>query len=411
MITLHRMMYLLAKQQREYGMSTRHGYVHDVQQAGGERKIRVVMGIKADGTPWLSPWLHSEEQRGGTQEQHLVEKGQNVIITNHGGDFRNATFSHGGESQSFPQPSQAPNVNGYSSEHGKLRTSYNKPSSNGGGGGSGGGTSLLGTTEVFVPSGMKSIQDIQLGDKIFSCPISSAARKPVEDTVIGIHTALTKKQVYILAYEGGQLCCTDDHGIWAETRGNYVSSGLLGFVDKLRTHDSIVAIRSLVPLEIKEQKVFDLTVATNGNFYVRDGNTGVPILVHNQAGGGGGGGGGGSGGGSDHFHTVEIMDQAPNNPQHQEQTGQPEQGGGNGGQQQGGGGQSQATAVMTQRVSESGYLTGRVGNDDNAARYAAHAKGAKIRMKNNAIFCINSGCYSSKPIQLMPDNVIPNDNS
>jgi hypothetical protein len=250
------MMYELAETKRQASMDTRHGYVHEVKQSGGERKVRVVLGINPDGQPFLSPWVHSEEQRGGTQEQHLVEKGQNVIVTSHGGDFRNATFSHSSESKSFPQPSQAPNVNGYSMEHGKLRTSHHKPQSNGGGGG----------------------------------------------------------------------------------------------------------------------------------------------------------GGGGSGG--DHYHTVEIMDQAPNNPQHQDQSGQPEQSGGGGGQQdQQGGQQQQAKAAMTHRISESGYLTGRVGNDDNASRYAAHAKGAKIRCKTNTIFVNDQGCYATKPIQLMPKDPIPNDNA
>ncbi len=138
---LRQLYHQIAKLQNQQGMSTRHGYVHEVKDEGGERKVRVVLGIKKDGSPWLSPWLHSEEQRGGTQEQHLVEEGQNVVVSNHGGDFRNATFSHSAENKSFPQPSHAPNVNGYTSEHGKLRTSHNKPKSNGGGGGGGGGGS------------------------------------------------------------------------------------------------------------------------------------------------------------------------------------------------------------------------------------------------------------------------------
>lgn len=253
---MRQLYYQVAKLQNQQGMSTRHGYVHEVKDDGGERKVRVVLGIKKDGQPWLSPWLHSEEQRGGTQEQHLVEKGQNVIVSNHGGDFRNATFSHSAENKSFPQPSHAPKVNGYSSEHGKLRTSHNKPK---------------------------------------------------------------------------------------------------------------------------------------------------------QDSGGGGGGGGGS---DKHYHSVEIMDKAPQNPQHQEQSGQPEQaGGGQQDQQQQGGQKSEAKSVVSSSIHESDGCTGRVGSGDEAARYASHEKGAKIRIGNNFIFVTKQGCYSSKPIQLMPKDPIPNNNA
>jgi hypothetical protein len=365
---MDKVLYQVAQARRVGGMAQRHGYVQEVKESSGERKCRIVLGFNKQGEPWLSPWVHTEEHRGGSSSQQLVEKGQAMVYTCHGGDYRNATASPGGESSSNPQPHHAPGFNGDSSQNGAVRTASNKPSSSGGG-----GTSLLGTTEVLTPDGFKNIKDIVLGDKILSCPTGSATRKPVEDTVIGIQTALTKKSVFDLNYTGGKVCCTGDHGIWTENRSQYVATDRLGFVDKLRDFDgAIVAIVSLIPLGLERPTVYDLTVETNGNFYVRDGSSGIPILVHNAN--------GGSGGGS-HTHSTWIDNDSGQNPQHQDQTGTYDQaGGGGGGGQQGGqsSSQSKPDPKIISHLNEDGSWTARNGTE---CRMMVLDKGSKMKTK------------------------------
>src|SRR5512139_874947 len=139
----HRLLNQVARDRRITAMSTRHGYVHEVKEAGGERKARIVIGVRPDGSPMLSPWLNSEENRGGSRHQSLLEKGQNVVVQAHGGDYRNATITPSAEGKSFPQPAHAPKINGDTHQIGKLRVSYNRPkqqdSQEGGQQGSGGG--------------------------------------------------------------------------------------------------------------------------------------------------------------------------------------------------------------------------------------------------------------------------------
>jgi hypothetical protein len=361
------------------GMAQRHGYVHEVKEGGGERKIRLVLGFNKNGEPWLSPWLHTEEHRGGSSSQQLVEKGQAMVMTCHGGSYRNATCSPSGESESNPQPPHAPQFNGDTTSNGsKVRTASNKPSQQ-----SGGGTSLLGTAEVLTPTGFKSIRDIALGDKIVSYAVNAGVRKNVEDTVVGLHAALTKKQMYDLNYAGGRICCTFDHEIWTETRNQYVATDKLGFVDKVRGYDSIVAISSLVPREPAEVQVFDLTVASNANFYVRDGSSGDAILVHNANGGGGGGG--------KDTHSIWIDNQAEQRQQHQEQTGQYESSGSGGdgfgggssssSSQQGGQGQQSSNKPdvnVGTHLNDDGSFTARNGTE---CRVMVAKQGSKLKTK------------------------------
>ena len=409
MNNLGRVLHQLAKQQNAVGMGTRHGYVHEVMDKDGERKCKICIGIKNDGQPWLTGWMHMEEHSGGTQEQHLVEKGQNVVVSAHGGDLRNATFTHAATSKPFPQPPHASKVNGYTSAHGKLRTSHNKPKQSGGGGG-GGGASLAGTTEVQTPEGFKNIQQLQLGDRVIS--YNTSMDKPEVDLVVGIHVELTEKKMLVLAYPGGSVHCTEDHLIWSERRRNYVYANSMFFNETLRNHlGTVVVAESVKDLTVPPNtKVFHLTIKNNHNFFVREVGSESMLLVHNQ------GGGGGGGGGSDkHFHSVEIMDQDQNNPQHQEQSGQPQQagsgGGGQPGQKQSGGQQQDnAKSVVSTSIHESDGCTGRVGEGDKAARYASHKKGAKICMGDFAVWVNDKGCYSTKPIQLMKCD-IPNNNA
>jgi len=119
------------------------GYISQIQENGGERKCKVVYGIRPDGSPLESEWLHTDCGRTGGREQQLFEKGANVTITGHGS---RRTISPDAESKQFPQPPQAKQTNGDSFYLGKkggqdaLFDSWHKPKDQGGqqGGGSGG---------------------------------------------------------------------------------------------------------------------------------------------------------------------------------------------------------------------------------------------------------------------------------
>jgi hypothetical protein len=389
------------------GMAQRHGYVHEVKESGGERKIRLVLGFNKQGEPWLSPWLHTEEHRGGSSSQQLVEKGQAMVMTCHAGSYRNATCSPSGESQSNPQPPHAPQFNGDTSSNGsKVRTATNK----GGGSGSGASTSLLGSAEVLTPDGFKNIKDIKLGDKVIACNTYADHPKPIEDTVVGLHAALTTKQIYDLNYEGGRVCCTLDHEIWVEPGRRYTAADRLAFVDKVRGYDGVVGISSLVPREIAEHQVYDLTIATNANFFVRDGSTGAAILVHNANGGGGGG--------SD-THSVWIDSQKEQRQQHQPQTGQYEQSGGGDGfgggslssSQQGGQQQSSGKPdpLVISHHNDDGSWTAR---HKDECRVMTAPKGSKMKTKQAHAFVTKTGIHGvKKPWVIMPKDPIPDNDS
>ena len=99
---------------RTHGQETnRQCTVKEVKEEGGERKVRCVMGIKPDGSEWLSPWMSTQEQRSGQERsQSAIKPGQNGVIQ---GSFRQGTFSAQGEANHAPQPKHAPQTNGPSS--------------------------------------------------------------------------------------------------------------------------------------------------------------------------------------------------------------------------------------------------------------------------------------------------------
>jgi hypothetical protein len=103
---------------RTHGQETnRQCTVKEVKEEGGERKVRCVMGIKPDGSEWLSPWMSTQEQRSGQERsQSAIKPGQNGVIQ---GSFRQGTFSAQGEAKHAPQPKHAPQTNGPSSSVGK----------------------------------------------------------------------------------------------------------------------------------------------------------------------------------------------------------------------------------------------------------------------------------------------------
>jgi hypothetical protein len=124
-----RMLHMVMESIRRSGTgSARQAVVHEVKEADGERKMRCILGIRPDGTPWLSPWVPTQEGRSpNARHQGLVEKGMNGIL-NLPGDFRQATFTPGAEAKHAPQPKHASQINGDVSSYGKkMRVSYNVP--------------------------------------------------------------------------------------------------------------------------------------------------------------------------------------------------------------------------------------------------------------------------------------------
>ena len=113
----------VAEAQRKVATSSRMGTVKEVKQAGGERKIRVVIGLDPNGKELLGPWMNTTEHRGATRGQKQYKKGQNVRISGVDGDYRQATVTPWAEGDSFPQPDNAED-HGYgdSSQAGKLHT-------------------------------------------------------------------------------------------------------------------------------------------------------------------------------------------------------------------------------------------------------------------------------------------------
>ncbi len=129
-----------------------------------------------------------------------------------------------------------------------------------------------------------------------------------------------------------------------------------------------------------------------------------------QGGSGGGGGGGGSGSDGDYVDHM-IFEQANQNPQHQDQTG--ELGSSSGGQQSQQGGQQQQqkpTAAMKSRIHEKTGITHRYGKN---VRLFASEKEAIIaygESMENTVFCNETGCFSTKPIQIKKPQAKPDNN-
>jgi hypothetical protein len=144
----NRLLHDVYELRRQMGVSSgpRLGYVKEVKEGGGERKCRVVMGHRPDGSEWLSPWLHCDDHSGGSREQQYYKPGQTVYVNAMGNDFRQATIGPGPQSQSFPQPDFCPQTNGDCRQHGNIGERWHQPgdqqqgSGQGGAGGGGGGS-------------------------------------------------------------------------------------------------------------------------------------------------------------------------------------------------------------------------------------------------------------------------------
>jgi hypothetical protein len=119
--------YLTRLLQTHTGTSERMGAVKQVQ----DDCIRVIMGIRPDGSPLISPWVRPGTQSGTNREKHTYEVGQNVNLSSIAGSFRNSLVNHWAPNKSFPSPPQSKQVNGQSGIVGKYGWSYHKSNPSG----------------------------------------------------------------------------------------------------------------------------------------------------------------------------------------------------------------------------------------------------------------------------------------
>jgi hypothetical protein len=99
-----RLLFQVAKQRIDSAHSERHGTVHEVQG----NKMRAKIGIKPDGSPLLSPWIHTSDHRGEETQQEVYKVGQNVSVSaGMGGDYRHGNLGPAAPNESSPQPKHA----------------------------------------------------------------------------------------------------------------------------------------------------------------------------------------------------------------------------------------------------------------------------------------------------------------
>lgn len=104
---LERLLLQIAEARRMHGISERDGTIHEVYRKDGEQKVRVNMGMRPDGSPWLSPWLKVEDHHGSARHQKKWHKGMNVKVSTVGADMLKATVKPHGENKDHPEPDHA----------------------------------------------------------------------------------------------------------------------------------------------------------------------------------------------------------------------------------------------------------------------------------------------------------------
>lgn len=107
----HRVLLQLAEARRMHGVNERDGTIDSVWRQDGEQKVRVNIGIRPDGSPWLTPWLKVEDHHGTTRRQRKWHKGMNVKVSTVGADLSQATVTPHGENQGHPEPDHADDYN------------------------------------------------------------------------------------------------------------------------------------------------------------------------------------------------------------------------------------------------------------------------------------------------------------
>jgi len=93
----------IADLRRQMSQQTQKGTVHEVKGT----KLRMSLGKDKDGKDILSPWLNTNNMRGGAREQRFYKKGQNLSIFSPGGDISQGMLMPYAPNKDFKTPEHA----------------------------------------------------------------------------------------------------------------------------------------------------------------------------------------------------------------------------------------------------------------------------------------------------------------
>ena len=137
-----------------------------------------------------------------------------------------------------------------------------------------GGTCYVAGTLIKTEEGLKPIEDIRVGDKVWAHNFETGEHelRPVDRTYVCHIESLLK-----LTVGTGTLTTTKDHPFWVEGLG-WKRAGELAVGDVLVTPNGRVALESREVLR-RAATVYNFRVVGDHNYYAVAGQT--PILVHN----------------------------------------------------------------------------------------------------------------------------------
>jgi hypothetical protein len=98
-----RVLQQLADVRRQIANTHQTGTVHEVKGT----KLRVVIGKDKDGKDVLSPWLNTNNMRGGAREQRFYKKGQTLSLVCPNGDIGQGMIAPYAPSENFKTPEHA----------------------------------------------------------------------------------------------------------------------------------------------------------------------------------------------------------------------------------------------------------------------------------------------------------------
>ena len=93
----------IADMRRRMANQTQTGTVHEVKGT----KLRLSLGKDSKGEDILSPWLNTNNMRGGAREQRFYKKGQTLSMFSPGGDIAQASISPFAPNETFKTPEHA----------------------------------------------------------------------------------------------------------------------------------------------------------------------------------------------------------------------------------------------------------------------------------------------------------------
>lgn len=126
-------------------------------------------------------------------------------------------------------------------------------------------------TEVLTPRGNISIENIQVGDSVWSANIDTM--HSFISKVVATRTIPNREIVMVEFSNGRKIECTPDHRFYIIDKGYIEISKCVVGVDKVRGASGIYTITSIT--KGSRKTVYDIQVEPNNNFFANN------ILVHN----------------------------------------------------------------------------------------------------------------------------------